>query len=160
MSPNSSTVTVEHLGHVKRDQTINLQCNMHRNGCTRLTGVCNADAAMTPLSVAYIILWPAFLLTPLLPLKFTSPLQQISVAFPPVYCIIHSHVHGLSPISRLINKTYLCACSLTSPSSRLVPEAKLWDHVELIKQHRWMAFSNCEKMTTIQAIARLRELCL
>lgn len=88
-------------------------------------------------------------------LRFTSPLSSVLVS-----CVIHSHVHRLSPISCLINKTYLCACSLTSPSSRLVPKAKSWAHAELIKQNRLMAFSNCWKMTTIQAIARRRELCL
>ena len=96
----------------------------------------------------------------LLSLEFTSTLQQVSVSSPLVSCIIHSRVQGLSPISCLINKTYLCACSLTSPSSRLIPETKPWAHAELMKAHRWMAISNWEKITTIQAISRLRELCV
>lgn len=48
-------------------------------------------------------------------LTASAPLSFLSL----IWCIIHSHVHGLSPISCLINKTYLCACSLTSPSSVL-----------------------------------------
>lgn len=45
------------------------------------------------------------------------PLPSSHALFIPVF-------RDFSPISCLINKTYLCACSLTSPSSRLVPKAK------------------------------------
>lgn len=43
----------------------------------------------------------------------------------PMSYIIQSYVRGLSPVLCLINKTWLCACSLTSPASRCAPHTHL-----------------------------------
>lgn len=172
LSHYPSIVRVEHpgwkeIGYVKSNETINLQsAYQHAKGCKPLTGECvnsnagirrhkcvclrysiqppNPGVSSRPSVASWIHLTTSadlcFLCPPLLHYSFSC-----SQAFS-VLC--------------LINKTYLCACSLTSSSSCLVPKAKLWAHAELMKQRRWMAFSNWEKITTIQAFSRLRELCL
>lgn len=43
----------------------------------------------------------------------------------PITYIIQSYVRGLSPVLCLINKTWLCACSLTSAASRCAPHTHL-----------------------------------
>lgn len=161
------------MGYVKSDKTINLQSAYHHaKGCKAPAGVCTnsntstrclADSIsreMRLLTTQQTLSKPGRLLSSLgcllnSPHRFSRSLFP----FPSSNALFILMFTGFLPSCAWSIK-HTCACSLTSPSPRLVPEAKLWAHAELMKQHRWMAFSNWEKMTTIQAISRLRELFL
>lgn len=70
----------------------------------------------------------------------------------PLSWLIYYSVSCSWAFSRLvpINKTCLCACSLTSAAPRWAPQTDLWAHADLMKQCRLMARSHWEERAAFQ----------
>lgn len=116
------------VSHSVHSQTaiVWIQRKWQISSCKKPTGVCsNAKTSvvrrassisreMWLLSTQQAFSKPQCLFTSSSLCFLTNSPQYFSTSAPPqtFTCIIHAHVRGLSPILCLINKTYLCACSL------------------------------------------------
>lgn len=83
-----------------------------------------------------------------LPPGFNLGAPRISVSFLLAHLLFSLMFVGFfSPRLALINKTWPCACSLTSPGPRCAPQTYLRAHAELMKHRRPMALSHGQQRT-------------